>query len=219
MKYYNQLSIAEQMELAQLAVNNALSDAAIMTALSAFGYTEEKLQTTMAMIQEVRQLINQQRTEYAEQYQATENVSTAWGAANKVYMVSLQIARIAFRNNTHAQTALMLNGRRNASISGWLEQATTFYANLIPNTVFMDAMANYNRTPEILQEEQLMVNHVRELNQIQQKEKGEAQHATLARDAKLEELADWMSDFFTIARMALADNPQWLEKLGVVVVT
>ncbi|MBI9034671.1 MAG: hypothetical protein JEZ03_09400 [Bacteroidales bacterium] len=182
-----------------------------------FGYTEAKLQAALAMIVEARQLANQQLTEYAEQYQATENVYTAWDASNKVYVNSLRIARIAFRKNIQAQTALMLNGRRNASLNGWLEQATTFYANMLPNAVYMAAMSEFGFTPERLQEEHAMMQNVRELNQNQQKEKGEAQHATLARDAKVEELADWMHDFFAIARIALADNPQWMEKLGVVV--
>jgi hypothetical protein len=43
-----------------------------------------------------------------------------------------------------------------------------------------------------------------------------AQDATQARDAALDALDAWMSDFIAIARLALEERPQYMEKLGVV---
>ncbi|MEL6606343.1 MAG: hypothetical protein AAFP20_24355 [Cyanobacteria bacterium J06614_10] len=45
----------------------------------------------------------------------------------------------------------------------------------------------------------------------------EAQAATQKRDAALDELQDWLSDFLAIAKIALEDDPQKLESLGVFV--
>lgn len=56
---------------------------------------------------------------------------------------------------------------------------------------------------------------VAEANAVQEKEKGEAQEAKL-RDAALDALDQWMSDFIAIARLALEERPQYLKKLGVV---
>jgi len=60
------------------------------------------------------------------------------------------------------------------------------------------------------------VQAVAEANAVQEKEKGEAQEATKLRDAALDDLDQWMSDFIAIARLALEERPQYLEKLGVV---
>ena len=50
----------------------------------------------------------------------------------------------------------------------------------------------------------------------QKKKIGEAQQSTKARDVAIDKLDDWMSDFIAIARVALEEKPQFLEKLGIV---
>jgi hypothetical protein len=50
---------------------------------------------------------------------------------------------------------------------------------------------------------------------VQLKEKGEAQAATEARDKALDNLQEWMSDYIAVARIALEDEPQLMEMLGI----
>ncbi len=59
----------------------------------------------------------------------------------------------------------------------------------------------------------MLVVQVKVLGEIQQREKGEAQTATKERDATLDALDVWLSEFKTVARIALADNAQMLEAL------
>tara|TARA_R110002050_G_scaffold89774_1_gene188980 strand:- start:37267 stop:37446 length:180 start_codon:yes stop_codon:yes gene_type:complete len=47
------------------------------------------------------------------------------------------------------------------------------------------------------------------------KESGEAQQATDDRERAMDEIDEWMSLYYTIAKIALANKPQLLEKLGV----
>ena len=51
-------------------------------------------------------------------------------------------------------------------------------------------------------------------NANQAKEMGEAQAATKERDAALDDLDQWLSDFNTVAKIALKNHDQWIEKLG-----
>ena len=74
----------------------------------------------------------------------------------------------------------------------------------------------YGVTEEKLETGQAEVKAVEAANLVQEKERGEAQTATKARDVALDELNEWMGDFIALARVALDEQPQRLEKLGVV---
>lgn len=60
-----------------------------------------------------------------------------------------------------------------------------------------------------------MVDAAEAAQRAQQSETGEAQEATQDRDAALDAIDDWMAIFIAIARLALEDDPQLLEKLGI----
>ena len=65
-----------------------------------------------------------------------------------------------------------------------------------------------------LEAQQTLVQTVYDKDNTQESHKGEAQQVTKTRDAKLDDLAQWVADLKVIAQVALEDNPQWLEKLG-----
>jgi len=207
-------SIAERLLAAQLAIDNALKIPKILDELTAYGYNAERISAGRKLYEEASELVTLQKKEYGEQYEATDEVNSAWETADEAYMNTLKIARIALRDNVSAQNALSLNGIRKNSLSGWLEQTDVFYRNLLADPDMIAAMGNFGYNKEKLDAEKVLVDAVADANLIQEKEKGEALDATATRDAKIDEMDKWMADFKQIALIALADNPKWLEKLG-----
>jgi len=55
------------------------------------------------------------------------------------------------------------------------------------------------------------------LRAIYDKESGESQESTQSKNTDLLNLKEWMEDFDIIAKIALYDNPQLLEVLGILV--
>ena len=137
-----------------------------------------------------------------------------WATAKKAYMRTLKVARIAMVGNLKAEEALLLRGRRKDGLAEWLDQATTFYTNLLHDAELSGKMAEYGYTPAKLDAEAELVRAVVAARVLQKQNKGNARQATSRRNAKLAELDAWLSDFRAILRVATEDNPTWLKKLG-----
>ncbi len=211
----NQTRIDQFLLSSQVMIENSLSDNGIKTALADFGYTEEKLNAGKQLYDEAAALQNAQKKEYGDQVAATAELNEIWETAHQQYIRTLKIARVAFNDNIKADKATMLFGRRKQSLSGWLEQAQAFYKNLLNDTAFLTTLSAFGYTEEKLQNESTLINQVIAKHLAQKKEVGEAQEATETRDKALDKLAHWISDLRAVAKVTLEDNPQQLEKLGI----
>ncbi|MGE5604101.1 MAG: hypothetical protein ACM3YE_00230 [Bacteroidota bacterium] len=200
---------------AKIMIENALSDDTVKTALAGYGYDKARLQAGKALYDEALELELARKKETGEKVAATTEFNNLWAEADQKYMKTLKVARIVLKNLYRADQAAMLYGVRKQSFNGWQEQAVSFYANILNDPELLAAMARYGYPEERLKEEYGMVKEVIAKNLQQKKEKGESEQATRVRDQKLDELADFLSDLRGIAKVALADTPDYLEKLGI----
>ncbi len=207
--------IAQFLLASRVMIENSLQNDEIKQALAVFGYTEEKLNNGKALYEKAEALHNTRKKEYGEQIAATAELDNVWGEAEQQYMLTLKIARVALRENVKAYKSTMILGDRKQSLSGWLEQAKAFYGNLLGDADFLTALAAYGYTQEKLQQESALIDQVIAKHLAQKKETGEAQEATEMRDKALDDLAKWISELRSVAKVALESNPQQLEKLGI----
>jgi len=209
-------SIDERLLAANVAIDNAISDEEINGLLAGFGYNSEKLSSGKALYDSAQLLNQQQKTDYGDQFAATEELNQEYEEANKEYMRQVKVARVALKNDYAAFLKLGLEGQRKRTLSSWLVQARQFYNNALADTVVLEKLAVFGITQEKLQAAKQAIDDVEAANARQKKEKGEAQQATKSRDSAMDNLDDWISDFIAISRIALEDKPQLLEKMGVV---
>ena len=214
---YSRLSKEEILHQAGLRINNSLGDDEIKNAVAGMGYTEEKFNEGDNLLKDSQTLYQIQLKEYGDVDAAQDKLKTSRKEVYGSYITMLTIARIAFKNDVQAISTLELNGSRATTLSGWLSQARNFYNSLLNNEEWKTVMAGYGQTDEKLTEALDNVNGVAQAAENVKKEMGDAQNATQKRDMKFEELTDWLSDYDQIAEIALADKPQLLEKIGIVV--
>lgn len=198
-----------------MAIENAQANSQVQASLTEFGYTPERIQEGKTLYEQALAAQQTQQAEYGEQIGASATFEDAWSKAKKSYMRLLKIARVAFKGDAGMATKLALNGRRKQSLSGWLLQAKQFYTNALGNSEAMNALGKYGITSGKLEAAQAETQAVEAADLVQEKEKGEAQSATKMRDEALDALDEWLDDFVAIARVALEDEPQLLETMGI----
>ncbi len=208
-------SIADKIMAAETKVNNTLAYPEILAKVAVFGYSELVMQEGRVLVEEVKILNQHQDLKYGEQKAATQRVRELWGEAKRKYADLISFCRLAMRNDTLAIRALNLDGQRKESLTGWLKEANSFYGNLIESAEFQGKLARFNITEEIISEHREALEELNAAVTQQDKEMGDAQESTKLRDIKLDEMEEWIHDFTVVARIALADEQQWLEKLGI----
>ncbi len=208
-------SIAQRLLEAKIAIENALSDSVILQMLTLFGYGEARLTAAKTQRDNAEALFQKQKTEYSEKEAATGTLEQSMADANKEYMRCVKLGRVGLKDNAGALLKLGLVGRRKNRIAEWLVQVNQFYSNALADPAIIAELAKVGIPQARLETGQQLVEAVETAKLTQEKESGDAQQATLDRDnAVTENVDEWMADFKVVARVALEDKPQLLEKLG-----
>jgi hypothetical protein len=209
--------INEFMLASKVMIGNASSDSVVKTALSRYGFNEEKLLAGEKLYGEAETLQILWKRASGEQAEATVELKSAWAMAKKQYMKALKIARAIFTDDPKAKEALMLQGDRKQDFAGWYEQAHLFYGNILDDSEWINVFAGYGYPREILERDYALVKQAETRSFGQKRAMGLARQAVEERDRKLAELARWIAELRAVAKVALEDDPQQLEKLGIVV--
>lgn len=210
-------SIAGRLDAAETFARNLLADPYIVSEFTDIGRTQEELEQGQALVEAAQAAQRAQEREYAEQYDATEALQTARAAAERTYMRHLKLARIVFGRDAGARQALGLKGSRPENLSGWLDVARRFYANALASEDLLSVALRAGLTTEVLAAGKASVEAVAEAQRAQERETGEAQAATQARNAVLAALDAWLQEYSALARVLLSDEAaerQKLEALG-----
>ncbi len=205
-------TITAEMAGARLAAENALEHAIIKKKLATVGYDQKKLLAGKALSEEVYLLCSVQQDKYAAQYEGTDALKEQLAEVQARYRQHVKRARLAFEGQRSIRELLQINGKRKTDTVGQLDQIYAFYSKI---EQYLEVIARYDVKAEEIAQTKAMVEALQAGQRKRTARRGEAQHATQQRDRKRRELKDWMTQFRKAARLALHDNPQLLEVLGI----
>lgn len=217
MPVYSRKSETERLAQAELALNNAKNDADMLAALTPFGYDTAKLDAGLALHAAARQAVLDQDRERGEQFAATDALDTLRDATYDTYMQHVKLARVALADDRGAQADLGLLGPRERDLEGWIEQARNFYASIAAKPALLATLQTVGLTDVALNAASGEVEGVEAARRTAREEREEAQSATFAKDQAVRALDVYMGAFLKVGRVVFEDQPQRLERLGIVV--
>lgn len=210
-----QLTNDELLTLGARVLENS-QQAPIKEAVATVGYDEAALQQGQTLYDAFEQAVQARQVEYGEQQSATDALNDAWDAFHsQTYMPHVKMARILFDDGTQAE--LGISGTRPRAFEAYVQEARRFYETLADNDTLQSTMAERGVDAETVTQALNDLDQLEALDQTQEREKAEAQQATRTRDDARRAFADWLADYQKFARIALSDQPDLAEQLGLLV--
>ena len=207
-------SIAQQVDSAQQLIDGARAQPEVMKELAKLGYPPKEMQKGVALLNRVIMLESAKSSKYGLKHstavQGNQDQTEAW----RKYMHHVKSARLAFASDLGKQKRLELTVARKRSLAEWRVQARHFYQELQQMT---DDFAAVNVTGEELAQTLAMIEAVAEAKRVRKSLAGEAQQMTQDRNKALRELNTWTRRFAKMARIALEEQDQLLEGMGLLV--
>ena len=202
-------SIADQLNAAQLAISNTIADPAIQAAVAAYGFPAAKLTEAKKLYDAALAAVNAQSAAAGAQQDASAALDKAGKSAHDAYQALARVARAVTPKAGLA--ALGLEGAEPRDTAGFAAAAYTLFDNAGKQA----GLAAYGYDAARLTAERAKIAAYDQANQKQEAAKGAAQQSTRDQEAALKALNAWTAQYIKIARVALRDKPQLLEKLGV----
>ena len=205
------------LERYRVALENVETQTEIATVMAEFGYDA-------ALIEEGKQLFIKTRQAYDENVKEDDETSQAYAdfmtkreALEKTYSLHRKKAKVIFRKDLETMKKLVIDGSMPRAYVSWLELVKKFYTEMLADTELQTKIARLKVTADDLTAANVLLSEMETARSKYLIEKGESQDATNIKDSAFAELDDWMSEFYAVARIALEDNIQLLEALGVIV--
>jgi hypothetical protein len=205
---------AELFASARTALVNGRDIPEVQALLAPMGYDTGRMEDGISLLGAAELSDSRQAIEYGEKEAATGALAEAFGAFRAACLRHVTLARVAFEPGTAGYVTLGLAGSRADGVPELLAQARQFYRGVVDNAAFATALAPFALTPAAAGDALDVADAVEAARAAQAREFGEAQVATRVRDDAVGALRGFLSDYYAVAKVALADHPQLRETLG-----
>jgi hypothetical protein len=207
------LTMGQRLTLAGLALSNA-ADVEVAPLLAAHGYTIERLAEGQALLTAARQALSRRQELRGVQRERSRQFQEARRAARQKYIALATVARRLFKDRPGLLVQLGIQGATPDSFAALLQAGVTLLDNLADPAIAAE-LAEYGHTAERIAEIAAAFQTLKQANDAHEAAKGDTQQATRDLQAAMSALDNWISRFRTVARDALRDYPDFLEKLGI----
>ena len=202
---------ANAIAAARQLIETACDDAEIARILAARGYDAAGLAAGLSLQASAQAAFTARQTAMAGQQQATAALAGAEAAARQTYADFRATARAIFAAPAD-RTALGLTGNAPKDTQKFLTLARVSYTTAQAEA-YQPALATYGYPATALTAALATLDAFSTAGGVQNAAIGAARQATTDRDRAVKTLADWVSQFKRIAKVALRTQPALAKKL------
>ncbi len=200
---------------ASKVINGASNDIYIMDSLRTVDYDETSLTVGSGLWTLFAASTESHDTGVAEQKELGHFSKRLKRITDINYGKNLRIARSHFKNDPETIAALKLDVNRARGFEERFNQAKVFYQSILADEEILTVYAYHGVKKERLEMEFQLLLDSFSAKQNHDNAIGRSQALKLERDKAMAALNNWLTGFKEILIIALADNPQQLEKLGI----
>ena len=193
---------------------NVKKDTVLAAELAEYGYDATAIAQGEALYNTLIEKYDANKTETAQETTAYAVFSNAFETTLSTYKTDRKKAKIVFKNQPDVLKNLQLNKsliERNATM---IDAMRLFYEMLQNNAEWVNALQRLKITTDHVNQQLANVTNVQTVYATYVQEKGESQQATQDKNKAFDEVNKWVSEFYSVAKIALEDQPQLLESIA-----
>jgi len=208
-------SMAGLLTAVEMALEASLQNEDILLRLSRFGYHRQRLLKGQQLLTEAKLSRQNQLAARGEQQQLTAQLVQDLYNASNAYQQVAKFCRTIFAEEKAVLITLALDKPTPRKSAGFIVQAQKLFNNINSNEEIRTILSDYTIDKQRLQDdyepiETYIQNKYRQVQAI-----GHSQVATVTKNDAFKALRKYYGQFRRIARIALRDSPQLLEKIGI----
>ena len=208
--------ISEQQLLQNYNVlfQNIKKDTILATELAEYGYDADTIAEGEALYNTLVEKYDTNKTETAEETSAYAVFNQLFESTRAIYVTDRKKAKIVFKNQPDVLKNLQLTGLLSVRNAVVMDTMRLFYETLQNNPELLNAVQRLKITADHVAEQLIKVNNTQSAYATYIQEKGESQQATKDKNKAFDDLAQWVNEFYSVAKIALEDQPQLLESIA-----
>lgn len=204
----------QTLEQSRIALENAITNPQIAASLNEVGYGKAKLQEGKALLKKAQTAYDANKKEDVEASLAYTRFDGKKKELENEYRAHRKRAKVIFEDNPDILLRLDIHRATPTTYLSWMDSIKQFYTEATTDEAIKTALKTLKVKEDDLLVALGMIPQIEELRKAYLNEKGESQDATKVKDTALKDLDKWMRTFFSIASIALEDNPQLMESLS-----
>lgn len=208
-------SINEFLTSANTIIHNTKNDPEILSKVAKFGYSLEKILEGEQLLRQAEELNKNSISKKGDKENLTDEFNKIYKEAKMVYSNFRKVAKAIFLKEKGKLEQLGLNDKVPQSYAGFISKCNILFENSLSDEEIKNRLAEYGYNEEKITKEREKINQLIEIYLRKESAKGDAQQLTVEKGKAFEKLHRWISQYIKIARIALSDNRETIEKLGI----